>query len=364
MTRKLSLLFLPWAIGALALPCAVAAAARQTNGTPASFDALSATDRVVARGKQLEIRRRQLDGEVTHALAQAAANGREVSIEQMPSLERQVLAQLIDFNLLMAKATDAEKAAGKAAAEKRLVAARAKMGSARAFDLQLKLLATTGDELMAKWAEAFTVQAVLQRELKINITDQEARKFYEDNPKQFDLPETIRACHILIATRDPRTGAQLPDDQKAVRRKNAETVLKRVRAGEDFAILAMAFSNDKSSRVQGGEIELARGQSVPEGENAVFAMQTNQISDIVTSGDGYHIIKLREKIPALKVEYAVAAGDLKDLLVKQAIEPKTPDYVAKLRKDAGVEILDETLKPEEPAPTPIVAPDAPPPKSK
>ena len=82
-----------------------------------------------------------------------------------------------------------------------------------------------------------------------------------------------------------------------------EGLLKRARAGEDFAKLAKEYSEDPGSKDKGGEYKFPRGQMVPEFEAAAFSLGTNQVSDIVTTRFGYHIIKLSEKIPARKVEY-------------------------------------------------------------
>ena len=123
-----------------------------------------------------------------------------------------------------------------------------------------------------------------------------------------------------------------------------EGILKRVRAGEDFAKLAKEYSEDPGSKDKGGEYTFARSQMVAEFEAAAFSLGTNQVSDIITTRFGYHIIKLSEKIPARKVEYAKAASDVKEWLTQQAVQKQVPDYMAKLQKDAGVEILDEKLK--------------------
>ena len=82
-------------------------------------------------------------------------------------------------------------------------------------------------------------------------------------------------------------------------------MLKRARASEDFATLAKTYSEDPGSREDGGELpEFPRGQMVPEFENAAFALTNNQISDVITTVYGYHIIKLLDK----KSSHRIAVG--------------------------------------------------------
>jgi peptidyl-prolyl cis-trans isomerase C len=346
---------------------ALAAESAQTNAASAAQPSTPSGDTILAKGKGVEIRRSQLDKEVMAVKSQVAAEGRTVKPEQNIQVERQVLEQLINIKLLEAIATAADKAAGKAAAESRLVAAKASIGSDEAFDAELKRLGTTRQALLAKWIQALTGEAVLKREFKVSITDQEVRKFYDENPTEFDAPEAVRASHILLTTVDAKSGAPIPDDQKAAKRKTAEALLKRARAGEDFAKLAREFSDDPVSKARGGEYTISHGQMVPEVEAAAFAMNTNQIGDIVTSSYGYHIIKVSEKIPAHKIEFVKAAPDIRNMLTQQAIGQQFPAYIARLRTEAGVEILDENLNPQGPmgqAPprSPRTRPKQPPPE--
>ena len=344
------------AIVALAAGQALAAQLAQTNPAPAFH---SSGDALVAKGRGFEIRRSQVDAAVKAAQAQLAANGRVPNPDQADEAARQVLDQLITFRLLNAKATAADQAAGKAAAGKRFAEARKKAGSEEATAAELKRLGTTREALLAKWTEAMTGDEVLKREFQINITDSAARKFYEEHPAEFEVPEMVRASHIFFALVDPKTGAAIPDDQQALKRKTAEAVLQRARAGEDFAKLAREFSEDPVSKVRGGEYTFPRGKMPAEFEAAAFALNTNQISDgIVTSRYGYHVIKVSEKLPAHKVAFAEAVAEIKNTLARQAIEPQFPEYLAKLKREAGVEILEEKLKPKPPGLGTVVAPEA------
>ena len=160
----------------------------------------------------------------------------------------------------------------------------------------------------------------------------------------------VRASHILLSTVDPETKSPLADEKKLAKRKVTEDLLKRARAGEDFAKLAKEFSEDPGSRDNGGEYKFPRGQMVPAFETAAFSLTTNQVSDVVTTQFGYHIIKLSEKIPARKItldetiEGVKVSDQVKDLLQRQQLDKVLPDYIQKLQKDAKVEILDEKLK--------------------
>jgi parvulin-like peptidyl-prolyl isomerase len=328
---------------------------------PAAKTANLFSDKLVAKGKGVEINRSQLDDEIIRFKAQVAGRNQAVPPEQMALMERQLLDQLIQVQLLKAKATDADKAAGKALADKRFEEAKTKLGSEDALNRQLKLMGVTREEVQTKWTESATAEAVLKRELNVSVTDADTKKFYDENPARFEEPEKARASHILLTTTDPKTNTELTEDQKAAKRKEMEGLLKRARAGEDFAKLAKEYSEDPGSKDKGGEYEFPRGQMVPEFEAAAFSLGTNQVSDIITTRFGFHIIKLSEKIPARKVEYAKAAADIKEGLTQQALQKQFPDYIAKLKKEAGVEILDEKLKPKEtdlPSASPTTQPPA------
>jgi peptidyl-prolyl cis-trans isomerase C len=320
------------------------AATGSARASKSTVDATSLFGKeIVAKGKGVEVSRGKLDDEVIRLKAQAAARGQPIPPEQMSMVDRQVLDQIIQVQLLDAKATAEDRATGKALAEKRFEEAKTRLGSEEAMNRQLKVMDTTREEVLTNWTEAATAEAVLKRELKVSITDEDARKYYDDNPARFEEPEKARASHILLITTDPKTNTELTEDQKATKRKEMEGILKRARAGEDFAKLAKEYSEDPGSKDKGGEYTFPRGQMVAEFEAAAFSLNTNQVSDIVTTRFGYHIIKLSEKIPARKVELAKALPDIKEGLTQQGVQKQFPDYMAKLKKDAGVQILDEKL---------------------
>jgi peptidyl-prolyl cis-trans isomerase D len=131
-----------------------------------------------------------------------------------------------------------------------------------------------------------------QARQRVAVTPQEIQSYYNQNISQYQTPEQIRASHILFQTQGK--------DEAAVR-KQAEDVLKQAKApGADFAALAKKYSEDEGSKVNGGDLDyFGRGKMVPEFETAAFAMQPGQISDLVKSQFGFHIIKLVDKRAAV-----------------------------------------------------------------
>jgi peptidyl-prolyl cis-trans isomerase C len=309
----------------------------------------SSPDTVVAKGKGVEVKRGQLDEAVQSFKANAAAQGRTVPLDQTSMIESAVLDHLIQTQILISKATDAEKTKAKEEATQNLKDAKTNAPSEEMFNAQLKAMGTSEDQLVKTMTDQSTAEAVMLRELKINVTDADVKKFYDDtnNTAKFEQPEMVRASHILLMTKDPKTDQDLPQAEKDAKRKKMEGILKRAKAGEDFAKLAKEYSEDPGSKDKGGEYTFPKGQMMPEFESTAFALKPNEISDIITTPFGFHIIKLSEHIPAQKVAFDKVAPRIKNHLTQQEVAQLAPDFLAKLKKDADVKILDESLKPPE-----------------
>ncbi len=324
----------------------------QTNaaGRPAEKMADVLGDSIVARGKGVSVKRSQLDAEVISRKTILAMRGQALSPEQTKLLERQVLEDIIGRQLLVGMATDADRAKGKQDFEDSLKKSKEELKiSDDEFNARLNRQLVMQDLTREQWQqqniERATAATVLDRVMKITITDADAKKYYDDNPSRFEQAETVRLNHILFSTRDPRTGAPLSGEQQKAKQKLAEEVLKRAKSGDDFVKLAKEYSDDNLSKDKGGEVTIARQQTgLPEFEAAAFSLKTNQISEVITTAIGYDIIRLLEKIPAHKLEFAKVSADLKEGLKSLELTKRLPDYLDQLKKDAGVEILDERLK--------------------
>jgi parvulin-like peptidyl-prolyl isomerase len=269
----------------------------------------------------------------------------------------------------LAKATEADLTKGKEQFAASLQQARTNRNmSEEEFNQwlapQMKLLGLNREQWEKQNAEQAAARIVLEHEMNVKVTPEEAKKFYDDNPSKFEEPEMVHVSHILISTQDPATRTDLPDDKKTAKRKLAEDILKRAKAGEDWGKLVKEYSEDPGSKDKGGEYTFPRASAtvdpnrtmVKEFEDASFALSPNQIGDIVTTPYGYHIIKLLEKVPAKKEPFAGAdtksiylkpdreKATIREILNEQGMQKQFPDFVKKLKEEAKVEILDEKLK--------------------
>ncbi len=327
--------------GVIFATAATAPAAATTNATPEDTMKALFGDPVIVQGDGFQIKRSELDEVVSGAKAGAASAGQQLP----PDFEVGVLNQLITIQLLSKQATDADRAAGKTDADLQYTNLLKRFGSEEAFQRQLKVAGLTVAELRAKALQESVAKTVLKRALNINVTDADAKDYYDKHPADFEQPELAHARHILLMTIDPATRQPLATNTIAAKKKQIEDLLKQIKSGGDFAALAKQYSEDPGSKDNGGELpEFPRGQMVPEFETAAFALNKDQVSDVVTSAFGFHIIKLIDKTAAKKVEFATVAADLKEGLTRQKMSKLTPDYIKKMRAGAKLEILDAALK--------------------
>jgi parvulin-like peptidyl-prolyl isomerase len=261
--------------------------------------------------------------------------------------------------MVLQMATPADKAAGQKDADKFIAQTIKHYGTQALVEEQLKAAGKTFETWRTEMTQQTTTMAVLIRVLNAAPTDAEVQKYYDDSPKASEMPEQVHVRHILLLTMDPATHAPLSDDQAKAKKKQMDDILKQVRAGADFATLAKQYSEDPGSKSDGGELPpFAKASDdpthamVPEFEAAAFALTNNQISDVITTQYGYHIIQLIDKTPARKLALTdtlpgsdtTLAEQIKNFMTEQKLREQAPAYIEKLSKSPGVEILDPALK--------------------
>lgn len=177
------------------------------------------------------------------------------------------------------------------------------------------------------------MDALIEAEAKdATVSAEDVRKFYDENPQHFDQPEQVQASHILVKV-DP----EATPEAKAEAKKKIEDILKQVKDGGDFAALAKEHS-DCPSAAQGGDLgAFGRGQMVKEFEEAAFGMKPGEVSGIVETQFGYHIIKVTDKTEAGKVPFDEVKDQIEGYLTQQKRSEFWQTYSQKMRDDAKIE---------------------------
>jgi peptidyl-prolyl cis-trans isomerase C len=174
---------------------------------------------------------------------------------------------------------------------------------------------------------------------KVKVEDKEIEQYYEDNKARFEMPERIKVSHILIQVKKTAS-----DMERKEAKARMEKVLQRARAGEDFAKLATEFSEDPGSKKRGGDLGFfSRGKMAPEFESAAFALKTGEVSDIVQTNFGLHIIRLDEKKEPFVQPLAMVREQLQQALTMEKKREAVDAYVEKIVKKADVEFFHDNF---------------------
>ncbi len=174
---------------------------------------------------------------------------------------------------------------------------------------------------------------------KIEVTEQDMKLYYAGHANEFKEPEMARVRHILLSTMGITS-----DVEKEKVKGRLEEILKRIRAGEDFGKLASEFSDDAVSKNKGGDLgTIKRGLTVKEFEDTAFALKPGELSGIVETKFGYHIIKCEEKTEAGTKPFAEVKDTLREKVLQQIKQGKIKDITEKAMKEAKIEKHPELL---------------------
>lgn len=289
---------------------------------------------VIAVVNGTKISQSDFDREVGRYEQQMAMMGQTPNPQQLSEIKEKVLNGLIDRELLYQESQKEGLKVSKSDVDERINALKQRFPSEEEFKKTIEKLGLSEAGLRSQFEQELAVKALLDKKFAgtIKITDQEMKKFYDDNPDYFKTPERVRASHILIKVEPNASEAD-----KAKARQKIEDIQKKLKKGEDFAALAKQYSECPSS-AKGGDLDyFQRGQMVGPFQDAAFAMKVGDVSDIVETQFGYHLIKVTDKKPAGTVSFEEAKDKIKSYLEQQKMAQEVEQYVAQLKKTAKIE---------------------------
>ncbi len=318
----------------LALPgCSTNNAAQRQSAPVGPSGAAADTTQAVQLVNGVPITRAEVERATKVLLAQSGTN-QPLGPEAIKKVNQTALDQLTLAELLYQEAAKLEVKDLDRQVEQKIEESKAQYPSPSAFEDALKGSGLTVAEMSRNARKSILINTLIEERFvaRVEVTEGEAEKFYQENrEKYFNRPENARASHILVKVEMDDTA-----ERKKQAREKAEALLKRVKGGDDFAEVARTESSCPSKAVGGDLGNFGRGQMVPPFEEAVFAMKPGEISDVVESSFGFHIIKLSEKNPAAQAKYEDVKTKIVQYLKDEKVRKLVAAYVEELKSKAKI----------------------------
>jgi len=298
---------------------------------------------VVAKVNGAAIKESELTKNINQVLAQNPQMGAMVSSEdKMKDFRLKVLQDLITTELLSQEGKKLKIKDLDQQVDEEYKKLRSNLPKEEDFQAALKEHNMTEKDLRKDIEKGIRIQKVVNDQVEqikknVSVSEQDIKAFYNDaaNKDKFMQKESVKASHILIKVAKDATKE---DDAKA--QKKIKELLKRAKKGEDFAKLAKENSEDPTAAQNSGELGyFSTEEMVPEFAKAAFALKPGEISDVVKTSFGYHIIKSEDKKPEQMTPYDEVKDKVAKFLENSAVQSKLLEYVDTLKKSAKIEVL-------------------------
>jgi peptidyl-prolyl cis-trans isomerase SurA len=326
---------------------------------PASAGMTMTVDRIIAKVNEKIITQSELEERVFVKMMSL----QKANVQPLPSKEKVMydeLERMIEERLLI----DAGQKLGLKVGEENITKAINEIKANNGLgdgDLERMLQAEskTMEEYKGNIHDQIMVSRVVGFEVRkrVTVSKEEIEEYYTQHLKDYWVSEKLQLRHILFLMDD-----NLLEEDKRIKRERARLALKRIRSGADFIAIAKEFSEDISASTGGDLGELERGKMVPEFEKAAFLLKEGEVSGLVETPYGLHIIKVDKIIPGETLPLDKVEGAIRSRFMDEKMKVEYREYLSQLKKNAFIEnkisppspsivndpreaTLDETLSP-------------------
>jgi peptidyl-prolyl cis-trans isomerase C len=299
----------------------------------------SASENHVAVVNGSPITQKEFDREMGRVEQMILSKGRHLSTTELAEVKRQVLEGLIGRKLLYQESQKKGIEVEEGAVGKELNRVKEQFATETEFRNALDQAHLSETAVKRQIREELAIQRLIDEQLagELTVSDKESKTYYDSHTNLFRQPEQVRAIHILIKA-DP----QANESQKAEARQRIEEIQKELQQGEDFEALARQYSECPSA-ASGGDLQyFKRGQMVKPFEAVAFSLKPGEVSEIVETRFGYHLIKVTEKKSEETLAYEDVKGKIKAYLRREKTQGEMMRYVERLKEGAEVQRLMKT----------------------
>lgn len=316
-------IIIPFAIAALAYTGAFAEEPKEEKNKKYA---------AIVNGKKITFD--ELNDTIARYNPQAAGRIADMKSEDYDKITKQVLEDLIDRALLYQISKKSGVEVTNEEVKTQMDELKARFPDVKTFREEIKKMGLTEEQLEQQIREGTAIRKFIDKEFKekIEITDKEAKEFYESNPEQFVKPKQVRASHILVKA-SPEESTEKHDQAKK-KIKDIQGELEKDDAV--FAEIAKKHSEGPSAP-KGGDLSFfTRDRMVKPFADAAFSMKKGETSDVVQTRFGYHIIKVTDIKDAETITFEDIKDRIKEHLAQQKLQKEVGAYIEKMKKDAEI----------------------------
>ncbi|HUT44265.1 MAG TPA: peptidylprolyl isomerase [Desulfobacterales bacterium] len=300
---------------------------------PAWADKAASSGKEAASVNGKPISKSQYERDLSIFQKQAAQKGQQLSDADLTSIKNRILDNLIDAEVLYQQSQKEGVKVDDQVINEQIETIKKRFPDEAAYKKALEGMDFSEKEIRAEIQRSLAINQLLDTNVrqKITVTEEESKKYYDNNPNLFKQPEQAKASHILI-----KVAPDAEESKKIQARKKIETVQKKVRQGEDFGLLAKANSEGPTAQREGDLGYFSRSQMVKPFEDAAFALNVGEVSGIVETQFGYHLIKLTDKKAARTIPYKEVQLRLEQNLKREKEKTEIQGYIENLKKSAKI----------------------------
>jgi len=193
-----------------------------------------------------------------------------------------------------------------------------------------------------EFSKGILTQALIDTQVNksVTVTDGDIEEYYKTHQDEFKVPEKIKVSHILIAV-----APDAPEKEKKEKQAQAEEILAKVKAGEDFATLAKKYSEDTKTKNKGGVLGFfSKGSKDPALEKAAFNLKKGEVSNLIITSKGYQIVKLIDRKAAKTKSFEESKSRISNKLQQQKRNAAIEKLLEDLKAKTKIVIYEDVIK--------------------
>ncbi|MBS3754737.1 MAG: peptidylprolyl isomerase [Desulfobacterales bacterium] len=282
----------------------------------------------------VEISRQDLDRKLDMMKARYSSQGMPIKGERLAQLRETILDNLIEKQLLYQESQEVGIEVDSEKIQSEIDQLKGQFENEEAFEKKIASMNYSEETLSKEIRENMAIRALIDQEVasKVSVTDADVQSYYKENKQEFEVPEKVHARHILI-----EAGPDASGKEKARAEEKIREVQEKLEAGAEFSELARQHSEGPSSEKGGDLGSFSRGQMVENFDKAAFALAPGEVSDIVETRFGYHLIKVEDKTPSSMESLDEVKASIREKLQREKVMQELEPYIESLKQKYPVE---------------------------